>query len=124
MSDTIIANNGSAPSTGGGIQVFPQPGGSAGVVLNRVTFDYNVTAMALVSNNGSIGMTMTDSIVSSSKSNGILSLAGQIINFTIRNSKLVNNVGAAIQSSGANSLVRLDETRDRRASSRSATEAA
>src|SRR5207249_1115713 len=76
VSDTIIKNNGSAPSTGGGIQVAPAVGGSAGVVLNRVTFEYNVTAMVLNSANGSIGMTMTDSIVSSSKSNGILSLAG------------------------------------------------
>ena len=108
VSDTIIINNG-ASSNGGGIQVAPQPGGSAGVVLNRVTFEVNVTAIVLNSSSGGIGAVMTDSVVSSF-SNGILSIGGQGVNLTIRNSKLINNVGAAIQSDGANSVVRLDES--------------
>jgi Right handed beta helix region len=41
VSDTVIKNNGIAPATGGGIQVAPQAGGSAGVSLTRVTFGSN-----------------------------------------------------------------------------------
>jgi hypothetical protein len=107
LTDTVFSNNGIAPSTGGGLQVAPQPGGSAGVVLNRVTFDFNITAMVLNSASGTIGMNMKDSLVTSSRSNGILSQAGSTISFKIERSSLVNNVGMAIQSSGANSLVRI-----------------
>src|SRR5205807_8523772 len=110
VSDTVIADNGIAPSTGGGIQVAPVAGGSAGVVLNRVRLGFNVTAMALISSNGEIGAVMTDSVVTASRSNGILSIASQFIGFTIKHSRLLNNAGAAIQSSGANSLVRIAES--------------
>ena len=111
VTDTVIDNNGVTPSTGGGIQIAPAAGGSAGVVLSRVRLGFNVTAMVLSSGNGAIGAVMTDSVVTSSRSNGILSLAGaSVINFTIESSKLVNNVGVAIQSSGANSTVRISDS--------------
>ena len=108
VTDTVIANNGQngcCTSIGGGLLVAPRAGGSAGVVLNRVRFGFNVTAMVLNSASGPIGAVMTDSVVTSSRSNGMLSIAGQGTNFAIEHSKLVNNVGAAIQSQGANSLV-------------------
>jgi hypothetical protein len=105
MTDTVIDNNGIMPSTGGGLQVAPKPGGSAGVILNRVRFGFNVTAMVLFSGNGGIGMSIKDSQVISSRSNGILVQAGTTINLVIDRSSLTNNVGNALQSSGANSRV-------------------
>jgi hypothetical protein len=36
--DSVFANNGIAPATGGGLQVAPAAGGSASVVLERVSF--------------------------------------------------------------------------------------
>ena len=80
-------------------------GGSAGVVLDHVTFGFNVTAMVLSSSAGTIGVNMKDSLVRASRSNGVLALAGSTINFVIDHSSLTNNVGAAVQSSGANSRV-------------------
>lgn len=103
--DTVIDSNGLG-TNGGGIKVAPASGGSAGVLLERVKFGYNVTAMALQSFNGPISATIADSSVTASRSNGILAIAGgQPLNLTIKNSKLVNNVGAAIQSNGAGSTV-------------------
>jgi hypothetical protein len=110
MTDTVIDDNGIVPSTGGGLQVAPAPGGTAGVTLNRVRFGYNVTAMVLNSSNGGIGMSMKDSQVVSSRSNGILSLAGSAINLVVDHSSLTNNVGAALQSSGSNSRVFLKDS--------------
>src|SRR5262249_40604232 len=89
VSDTVITDNGSG-AAGGGIQIAPAAGG-VGVVLNRVTFGFNVTAMVLYSGNGSIGAVMRDSVVSASKSNGILAIAGQPLNLAIERSSLVNN---------------------------------
>jgi len=109
VSDTIIASNGTG-GNGAGIYVAPQSGGSAGVVLNRVTFELNTTAMLLDSFSGGIGTVMVDSIVSSSFQNGIIVNSGSVNHLNIRNSKLLNNVGNAIQSAGAGSLVLLDDT--------------
>ena len=79
-------------------------------MLNRVQFEYNVTAMVLNSTDGPIGAVMRDSVVSSNLSNGILSIAGQGTSFTIERSSLLNNVGNAIQSNGANSLVTIHDS--------------
>jgi hypothetical protein len=110
MTDTVIDANGIAPATGGGLQVAPAPGGTAGVTLNRVRFGFNVTAMVLNSSSGGIGMSMKDSQVVSSRSNGILSLAGSTINLVLDHSSLTNNVGNALQSSGSNSRVFLKDS--------------
>jgi hypothetical protein len=107
--NSTFDNNGTAPSSGGGLQVAPN-GGSAGVVLDHVTFGFNVTAMVLNSSGGTIGVNMKDSIVSSSRSNGILAQAGSTINFIIDHSSLSNNVGNALQSSGANSHVFINDS--------------
>jgi hypothetical protein len=104
-SQLVITNNGTSPSTGGGLQVIPQSGGSAGVVLDHVTFGFNVTAMVLSSSAGTIGVNVKDSLVRASRSTGVLALAGSTINFVIDHSSLTNNVGNALQSSGANSHV-------------------
>jgi hypothetical protein len=105
MTDTVVDDNGIMPSSGGGLQVAPSPGGGAGVILNRVRFGFNVTAMVLNSGSGGIGTAIKDSQVISSRSNGILVQAGTTINFVIDRSSLTNNVGNALQTSGANSHV-------------------
>jgi hypothetical protein len=109
VKNTIVAGNGIAPSTGGGLQVAPA-GGTAGVILENVTFTFNVTAMALISGSGGIGATLRRSTVSSSRSNGILALAGSGIAFYVETSSLTNNVGSALQASGANAVVRISDS--------------
>jgi hypothetical protein len=106
IKDSVISNNGSGAS-GGGLQVAPQAGGSAGIVFDHATFNFNVTAMVLSSASGPIGGVMRDSLVASSRSNGILAQAGSFISLLIERSLLSNNVGSAVQSSGASSFVRI-----------------
>jgi hypothetical protein len=106
IKDSVISNNGNG-SLGGGLQVLPQSGGSAGIVLDHATFSFNVTGIVLNSGSGAIGGTMRDSLVSSSRSNGILAQSGSFISLLIERSLLSNNVGSAVQSSGANSFVRI-----------------
>jgi hypothetical protein len=89
--DSAFLNNGIAPSTGGGLQVAPSGNGSASVVLERVSFNLNVTAMALF---GRVNATMINSTVSASRSSGIL--AGSGATLVIKDSTLAYNVGAAI----------------------------
>lgn len=111
VSDTVLKENGIGLfGAGGGIQVAPQAGGSAGVVLNRVNFTLNTTAMVLNSSNGPIGAVMRESMVSASAINGIQVIAGQSNTLTIAHSGLLNNVGNAIQAVGAGSLVLLDDS--------------
>jgi hypothetical protein len=114
VSKTVFKNNGVIITTssgtpdplGGAIQVGPDFGFSAGVMLDRVTFDFNVNALVLDSSLGAIGAVMRNSVVNASRSNGIQVLAGDSpINLTIERSSLVDNIGAAIRSSGANSRV-------------------
>src|SRR6202022_1657377 len=71
------------------------------------TFNFNVTAIVLNSESGPIGGTLRDSVVASSRSNGILTQAGSFISLVIDRSLLSNNVGSAVQSSGASSFVRI-----------------
>jgi hypothetical protein len=102
--DSVFVNNGIAPGTGGGLQVAPAAGGSASVVLERVSFNLNSTAMAL---SGPVNVTMINSTVSASRSNGILVGSGATLD--IEDSKLVYNVGAAVSVSSGGT-VRLSNT--------------
>jgi hypothetical protein len=97
--DSVFANNGTAPSSGGGLQVVPGSGGSAGVLLERVSFQYNVTSMVLA---GSVDAVMSNSTVSSSRSNGILVGAGAAL--YLKDSILVHNVGAAVSVASGGTL--------------------
>jgi hypothetical protein len=94
--DSVFSNNGFAPGTGGALQVAPGAGGSASVLLERVSFNYNVTSMVLA------GPVMSNSIVSSSRSNGILVGSGATLN--IKDSMLVHNVGSAVSISSGGTL--------------------
>jgi hypothetical protein len=97
--DSIFANNGIAPGTGGGLQVAPAAGGSASVKLERVSFELNVTGMVL---SGPVNATMINSSVSSSRSNGILVGSGSTLE--IKDSTLVYNVGSAVSVASGGTL--------------------
>jgi hypothetical protein len=97
--DSVFANNGIARGTGGGLQVAPASGGSASVVLERVSFNLNVTSMVL---SGPVNATMVNSIVSASRSNGILVGSGSTL--VVEDSKLVYNVGSAISVASGGTL--------------------
>lgn len=53
---------------------------------------------------------MKDSLVTSSLGNGILSQAGTVINLLLDHSSLTNNLGSAIQSSGADWIVKINNS--------------
>jgi hypothetical protein len=89
--DSVFANNGIAPGTGGGIQVAPVTGGSASVSLERVSFNFNVTSMVI---SGPVNATMINSTVQASQSNGIVVGSGSTL--IIEDSKLMYNVGSAV----------------------------
>jgi hypothetical protein len=102
--DTVFANNGIAPGTGGGLQVAPAAGGSASVSLERVSFNFNVTSMVL---SGPVNATMINSTVQASRSNGILVGSGATLD--IKDSTLASNVGSAVSVSSGGTL-RLSNT--------------
>jgi hypothetical protein len=97
--DSVFANNGIAPSSGGGLQVAPAAGGSASVLLERVSFNLNVTSMVL---SGPVNATMVDSTISASRSNGILVGSGSAL--VIEDSKLAYNVGSAVSVASGGTL--------------------
>jgi hypothetical protein len=99
--DSVFANNGIAPSSGGGLQVVPAAGGTASVRLERVSFDFNVTGMAL---SGPVNATMIDSAVQASRSTGIIVGSGATLD--IKDSTLIYNAGSAV-SVAAGGTVRL-----------------
>jgi hypothetical protein len=99
--DSVFANNGIAPSSGGGLQVAPAAGGTASVRLERVSFDFNVTSMVL---SGPVNATMIGSVVQASRSNGILVGSGATLD--IKDSTLIYNAGSAV-SVAAGGVVRL-----------------
>lgn len=96
--DSVFANNGIAPATGGGLQVLPAAGGSASVLLERVSFNYNVTSVALL---GTVSATMINSTVSASRSNGII-VSGATLD--INDSTLVYNSGSAVSVFGGGTV--------------------
>jgi hypothetical protein len=97
--DSVFANNGIAPGTGGGLQVAPAAGGSASVKLERVSFDFNVTSMVLT---GAANATMVNSTMSASRSNGILVGSGSTL--FIKDSTLEYNVGSAVSVASGGTL--------------------
>jgi hypothetical protein len=97
--DSVFANNGIAPATGGGLQVAPAAGGSASVLLERVSFNYNVTSMVL---SGAVSATMINSTVSASQNNGII--VGSGASLVIEDSKLAYNVGSAVSVASGGTL--------------------
>jgi hypothetical protein len=97
--DSAFINNGIAPGTGGGLQVAPAGGGSASVLLERVSFNYNVTSMVL---SGAVSAIMLNSTVSASRSNGIIVGSGATL--SIKDSTLAYNVGSAVSVSSGGTV--------------------
>jgi hypothetical protein len=111
VTDTVLSNNGSG-STGGGILVAPQAGGTAEVVLSRVTAAKNVFGIAAdgTGSTGGINMTITDSVASGNSQDGIVATTpagGAPIGVLVKNTRSVNN-NIGIRSIGPNVTVRVD----------------
>jgi len=110
MTDTVLSSNGSG-TTGGGIVVSPQAGGSARVTLNRVTVTKNVFGIAVdgTGSTGGINMTISDSVSSGNSQDGIIAVTpggGAPIGVLVKNTKSANNA-IGIRSIGANVTVRV-----------------
>jgi hypothetical protein len=69
------------------------------VVLERVTFNYNVTSMVL---SGPVSAMMSNSIVSASRSNGIIVGSGATLD--IKDSTLAYNVGSGVSVAAGGTL--------------------
>ena len=111
VSDTIITNSGTG-GTGGGIVINPQPGGTAQVVLNRVSVDKNVFGIVAdgSGSTGGINMTVTDGLSSGNSQDGIIavtSTGGAPIGVYVKNTRSVNNT-IGIRAIGPNVTVRVD----------------
>jgi hypothetical protein len=114
VTDTVLNNNGSG-STGAGILVNPQSGGSARVVLNRVSVGKNVFGIAAdgTGSAGGINMTIADSILSGNINDGLVATTppgGAPIGVMVTNTKSTNN-GFGIRSIGPNVTVRVENSK-------------
>ena len=114
VTNTVFRNNGSG-STGGGIVVKPQSGGSAQVVLDRVSIDKNVFGIVADGTGSIVGinMTITDSVTSGNLNDGIVATTpsgGAPIGVMVTDTKTVNN-GFGIRSIGPNVTVRVDRSK-------------
>ncbi|MBR0757463.1 hypothetical protein JQ604_35225 [Bradyrhizobium jicamae] len=95
VTDSQLSNNGSG-STGGGIVVNPQSGGTAQVVLKRVSVSKNVFGIAAdgTGSSGGINMTIADSVMSDNSQDAIVATTpsgGAPIGVLVTNSISANN---------------------------------
>jgi hypothetical protein len=113
VTDTLLVNNGLG-STGAGIFIKPQPGGSVEVSLERVTVANNVFGIAVDgtgSTNG-INMTVSDSVMSGNSQDGIVATTpggGAPIGVMVKNTRSVNN-NIGIRSLGTGVTVRVSNS--------------
>ena len=112
VSDSTITENGSG-SAGGGIVVSPQAGGSAQVILNRVTVAKNVFGIVAdgTGSTAGINMTISDSVSDANSQDGIVATTpggGAPIGVAVKNTRSTNNGGFGIRSIGPNVTVRAD----------------
>jgi hypothetical protein len=111
VTDTVLMNNGSG-TTGAGILIKPQPGGSAQVALERVTVHGNVFGVAADGTNSTAGIntTIADSMIGGNSQDGIVAATSNgsaPIGVYVKNTKSVNNA-IGIRSIGPNATVRVD----------------
>jgi hypothetical protein len=114
VTDTMVRGSGSG-SAGGGIVISPQSGGSAQVVLNRVSVDKNIFGIVADGSGSTAGinMTITDSVSSGNLNDGIIATTpagGAPIGILVTNSKSANN-GFGIRSLGAGVTVRVESSK-------------
>jgi hypothetical protein len=113
VTDTVLMNNGSG-STGAGILIKPQPGGTAQVNLDRVSAQGNVFGVAADGSNstGGINMTIKNSTLASNVNDGLVattSSGGAPIGVLLSNTASINN-GFGIRSIGPNVTVRVNSS--------------
>jgi hypothetical protein len=113
VTNSKITHNGGG-STGGGIVISPQAGGSAQVALNRVSLDGNVFGVAAdgTGSTGGINMTIADSMISGNSQDGIIATTpagGAPIGVMVTNTKSVNNA-FGIRSIGPGVTVRVGDS--------------
>jgi hypothetical protein len=108
VTDSLIAYNGGSGG-GAGIRVYPSPGGSAQVSLDRVSLSGNAYGIAFDGSNNTAGInaTINDSVASGNDQDGIIVTAPSApIGVTVVNSRSVNN-SFGIRSFGTNVTVRV-----------------
>jgi hypothetical protein len=111
VTDTVLMNNGSG-TTGAGILIKPQAGGSAQVALEHVSLHGNVFGVAAdgTTSTAGINMTIADSMIGGNSQDGIIAVTpsgGAPIGVYVKNTKSVNNT-FGIRSIGPNVTVRVD----------------
>lgn len=111
VTDSLIASFGGNTS-GAGILVRPQPGGSAQVALERVKVSSSTFGIAADggSSTAGINMTIADSLVASNTNDGIVATTSSghaPIGVMVKNTKSANN-GYGIRAIGPNATVRVD----------------
>lgn len=116
ISDSIVEANGvsEGAGTGAGIQIVPASGGTAQVMLERVTAQRNVFGIAVDGSlsTGGINVTINDSVLSANLNDGLVvttSPGGAPIGVLVANSKSTNN-GYGIRAIG-NVTVRVSNSR-------------
>ncbi|MDB5617790.1 hypothetical protein, partial [Tardiphaga sp.] len=102
VSRTTLFNNGTG-STGGGLQVSPT-GGVASGTIDKTVFNRNVNGLIGDGFGGGAGMNVTlrDSTINGSPSNGVLLTSVNLSSFMVDHSTIANNAtGIATQNAGA-----------------------
>ena len=113
MTDSTFVDNGNG-STGGGIIVNPQSGGSAVVSLDRVTVANNVFGIVADGSGSTAGIAVVvaNSNVHRNKQDGIVattSPGGAPIGLTVKNTRSLSNTNG-IRATGPGVTVRADNT--------------
>lgn len=114
IADSIISNGGSG-TTGGGIVVKPQSGGSVRMALERTTVSSNVFGVAFDGSNSTAGInaTIKESMISGNSQDGIVattSAGNAPIGVFVSGSASSNNA-IGIRSIGPNVTVRVDNSK-------------
>ena len=114
VSNSTLTGNGSG-STGGGILVQPTGTGNARVVLDHVRILGNANNGLRVDSTGNTGtgisVTMHSSSVSGNGSGiAAVALTTSLVGIMVVDSNVSNNTGTGIDSNGANSLIRVNNT--------------
>ena len=114
VTDTVVANNGNGinGTTGAGIAIKPSSGGSAQVLLERITAVNNVFGIAVDGSGSTAGvnMTLADSVAHGNSQDGIVAVTipGKApVGVYVKNTKSSNNA-IGIRSIGPNVTVRVD----------------
>jgi hypothetical protein len=111
VTNSFFSRNGNfSNSTGAGIRVVPQSGGSAFVSVEKSVLSGNVYGLAIDTTGGGAGINVTvaDSVLGGNKFDGIITVANPgPIGVTVDLTRAVDNGGFGIRSFGAASTIRV-----------------